>query len=288
MANRALRPLRGRDPLGLRRALADRLLPLLVAAMTMLAALAMGATLGAGAVASHWREAAAGPVTLHLPRGADPAAALARLRALPEVASADTLDAARLSALLAPWLGAGPGALPLPLLIEAWPREAGGEPAAFAARLAAALPQARIEAEGGWAGRVVRLAEGLRWLAASVLAVVAGVAVALVAVASRAGIAARRETILILHELGARDGDIAGRFARRLAWLCGLGGLLGVLAAGPVLYALAVGAMPLFTSREASPADLPWGGLLALPPIAALIGWATAQATVRRWLRRLP
>ena len=35
-------------------------------------------------------------------------------------------------------------------------------------------------------------------------------------------------------------------------------------------------------------AGLPWPGLLALPPVAFLVGWATAQATVRRWLHRLP
>ncbi|MHB0733128.1 cell division protein FtsX, partial [Roseomonas mucosa] len=34
--------------------------------------------------------------------------------------------------------------------------------------------------------------------------------------------------------------------------------------------------------------SLPWTGLLILPFAAALIGWLTAQATVRRWLRRLP
>ena len=34
--------------------------------------------------------------------------------------------------------------------------------------------------------------------------------------------------------------------------------------------------------------SLPWTGLLILPFAAALIGWLTAQASVRRSLRRLP
>jgi cell division transport system permease protein len=31
-----------------------------------------------------------------------------------------------------------------------------------------------------------------------------------------------------------------------------------------------------------------WAGLPGLPLMAGAIGWVTAQATVRRWLRRLP
>jgi len=31
-----------------------------------------------------------------------------------------------------------------------------------------------------------------------------------------------------------------------------------------------------------------WIALPLLPAVAAAIGWATAQATVRAWLRRLP
>ena len=44
---------------------------------------------------------------------------------------------------------------------------------------------------------------------------------------------------------------------------------------------------PLDTLVLAMPTGL-WFGLLALPVLAVAIGWVTAQATVRRWLRRLP
>src|SRR3712207_6971410 len=63
------------------------------------------------------------------------------------------------------------------------------------------------------------------------LLLVAGIAAAVVAVAVRAGIASRRQAIAILHELGATDSDIAGRFARRVALLAGAGGLAGTAAA---------------------------------------------------------
>jgi len=110
-----------------------------------------------------------------------------------------------------------------------------------------------------------------------------------------------------VHGLGATDSYIAGRFARRATGLAGAGGLLGAVASVPVLLALAtlttpfVTAAPEGTTPQAA-ADMAWllaaslralplelsVGLPALPVVAALLGYATAQTTVRRWLRRMP
>ena len=274
----ALRPLRGRDPLGLRRALADRLLPALVAAMALLAALALAGAAGAGHLAARWQAAAGGAAILTLPAGT-PDAALVPLRAHAALAP---VSEERLRALLAPWLGEAPG-LPLPRIFEAEP----GDAAAFRAAVAA-VPGARLEGRGESLAPALRLAEGLRLLSLGLLGVIAAVAAALVAVATRAGIAARRETIVILHELGARDADIAGRFARRLALLCLWGALAGLAAAGAALAVIVPAAVPVALSRPAAWGDLPWAGLLALPLAASGIGWLTARLTVGRWLRRLP
>ena len=123
--------------------------------------------------------------------------------------------------------------------------------------------------------------------------------------ATRAGLASRREAIEIVHGLGATDGFIAGRFARRATLLAATGGLAGTAVAVPVLLALAGIAAP-FTGRSSAASlgtsldlqavadavsELPpelWACLIALPAAAALIGFLTAQGTVRRWLRRLP
>ncbi len=274
----ALRPLRGKDPLGLRRALADRLLPALVAAMALLAALSLAAASGAGHLAARWQAAADGPAILTLPAGT-PDAALAPLRPHAELAP---VSEARLRALLAPWLGDAP-ALPLPRVLEAAPHD----PAAFRAAVAA-IPGARLEGRGESLAPALRLAGGLRLLALGLLAVTGAVAAALVAVATRAGIAARRETIVILHELGARDSDIAGRFAARLGVLCAVGAGGGLALALLALAVIVPAAVPVALSRPAAWGDLPWGWLLLLPPGFALLGWATARWTVARWLRRLP
>jgi len=280
-----------RDPLGLRRALSGLLLPGLVGAMALLAALVVSGAESAAALAKRWQQGALTAITVQLP-SADPAAlarAEAALRATPEVAQARIVDPARLANLLQPWLGEA-STIPLPGLIEVELRETRRDPDLLAARLAAVVPGAAIEFHGVWVQRLASLARSLQALAWAVLALVAGVAIAVVAVATRAGIAARRDAIEVLHGLGARDGDIAGRFARRLGALAALGAACGVAAAVPALALLSDLATPWLGVEEARSglASLPWGILLVLPAIAFVIGWSTAQATVRRWLRRFP
>ena len=57
-----------RDPLGLRRAMADRLLIGLVAALALLAALALAGRSGADRLAQRWREGAQAAVTVQVPQ----------------------------------------------------------------------------------------------------------------------------------------------------------------------------------------------------------------------------
>jgi ABC-type antimicrobial peptide transport system permease subunit len=86
--------------------------------------------------------------------------------------------------------------------------------------------------------------------------------------------------------LGAADRDIAGRFARRTAWLAVLGAILGVALAGGLVWALLRLAGPMLP--DIAPQDLPWLGLAAIPISAALIAWGSAKASILLWLRRLP
>jgi cell division transport system permease protein len=312
MARTRLRPARF-DDLGLRRALGDRMLPLLVAAMAFLAALALGGLVAAQTLAGNWRAGAGSALTVQVPRPGETHsgraggetrldAALALLRATPGIAAARPLSDGELADLLRPWLGAGAErlALPLPAVIDVrLAAVAPADPGPLAARLAAAVPGTLTESHGVWVQRLAVLARSLQACAWMALAVVAAVAAAVVAIATRAGLAARREAIEIVHALGAADGYIAGRFAGRATTLAGVGGLLGALAALPVLLALARLAAP-FSGAPAADAEvsgvamlasLPaalWVALPALPLGAAAIGFLTAHGTVRRWLRSLP
>jgi cell division transport system permease protein len=298
------------DELGLRRALSDRILPLLVAAMTFLAALALAGFIAAATLARHWQEGAGANLTVQVPHPADPAPdggtrrdrALALLRAAPGVAQANTLSDGELADLLRPWLGNATESLAVPLPAVIRVRLAGAADLdALARRLVAAVPGALVESHRIWIGRLSVLARSLQACAGVALLVVAGVAAAVVAVATRAGLSSRREAIEIVHGLGATGGYIAGRFARRATWLAAAGGLIGALSALPVLVGLAQLAAPFAGLQGADPAPgisalisanaLPAAlltGVAMLPLAAAAIGFLTAQATVRGWLRRLP
>ncbi len=315
MARRvSLRPA-GFDELGLRRALAGRMLPFLVAAMAFLAALALAGWVAAASLARHWESGAGAAVTVQVPRPEEPseepntggltrlALVLALLRHTPGVVSARALSSEELRSLLRPWLGdrggGGPGAadpsaeLPLPGVIAVRLDDTGATLEPVSKRLNAAAPGTLVEDQSIWVSRLTTLAHSLQGCAAAALLMVAAVAAAVVAIATRAGLLARREAIEIVHGLGASDGYIARRFAARATRLAAAGGMTGGLAALPVLLVLARLASP-FADSTASPDLLPalptalWLLLPGLPLAAAAIGFLTAQGTVRRWLRRLP
>lgn len=306
IANRRASLLRppGFDELGLRHALSDRMLPFMVAAMTFLAALSVAGAVAAASLGRHWRQGAGASLTVQIPMdpgtGGDPrhrlADVLALLRATPGIAEARALSRGELETLLEPWLGAGVErlSLPLPSVIAVRLSDEGADLAALSQRLVAAAPGTMVEDHLVWIRRLSRLSESLQACAGAALLIVAAVAASVTAVATRAGLAVRREAIEIVHGLGATDGYIAGRFARRIGMLAAAGGVIGALASLPVLLGLALLAAPfagLALGGARSLVSLPTVPLLALPalPIAAgVIGFATAQGTVRRWLRRLP
>lgn len=305
MTRSLLRP-PGFDDLGVRRALSDRLLPSLVAAMTFLAALALAGAVGATALAQHWQLGAGDMMTIQVPQPGDQAPGggtrLERIRSvLGGTAGIDdvrVLGDDELRALLKPWLGSGASdvAIPLPAVIDVRLAGAGPNRATMAAALEAAAPGTLVEDHDRWVKRLAVLARSLQACAGLALAVVAFVAVAVIAVATRAGLSSRRDAIETVHGLGATDQYIARSFAQRATVLAGIGALVGAVAAVPVLAGLTELAAPfgdgvvpegIIGMVAAMPASL-WLSVACLPLLAAAIGWLTAQRTVRRWLRRLP
>lgn len=304
MTKELLRPA-GFDDLGVRRALSDRLLPSLVAAMTFLAALALAGAVGASALAQHWQQGAGAVMTVQVPQPDDPTESgtrIERVRAaltsMPGITASHVLSNDDLETLLRPWLGTGAGriAIPLPAVIEVRLATPGPDRAALARSLETAAPGTLIEEHDRWVRSLSSLARSLQACAGLALAVVAFVAASVIAVATRAGLSARRDAIETVHGLGATDAYIASRFARRITALAASGAVVGAIAALPLLVELTGLAAP-FSGVDApegiagSLAALPltiWLSLPALPLLAAAIGWLTAHGTVRRWLRRLP
>ncbi len=181
------------------------MLPFLVAAMAFLGALTLAGAVGVGAVARHWRAGAGAALTVQVPEPANPAASgrsgtrvaavVAALRDSPGIAAARALTDAELAALLRPWLGSGTDrlALPLPAVIEVRLAAGGADLTALTPRLQAVAPGTVVESHGVWIGRLTALARSLEACAAVALLVVAAVAAVVIAVATRGGLAARRE-----------------------------------------------------------------------------------------------
>ena len=275
------------DPIGLRGALADRLLVALIAAMALFATCALAGHEAVSQLAKRWQQGANAAVTVQIPNPtpARMEAALEVLRALPAVGEAQAVDTARMAELLRPWLGDVAG-LPLPGVIELRLADLAADPVLIGDRVAEAVPGAVTEAHGVFVARLAAVARALSAAALAALLLVAVVGASVVVLAVRAGIAARRDSVMVLHMLGAADRDIAGRFARRTAWLAVLGAILGVALAAALLWGLMQLAGPMLP--DIAPHDLPWLGLAAIPLSAALIAWGATTASIILWLRRLP
>ncbi len=290
---------RGAGELGLLAAMPRRLLPLLAGCMVFLACLALAGSLAAGRVAGRWQGASRVAI-LQVP---DPEVKLggstrAGIAAGLLGADARRLPASEVATLLRPWLGADALALALPL--PAVFTLAAPLPPERAASLASSVPGAVVTRDSAWQASVAGLAVALRRGATTTLLVAAGAAAGAVALAAHAGLAASRSSAEIVHGLGATDARLAGECAACLAGLTLRGALLGLLPGTLAVVALARatgaaaaadGAAPASLSWAATLAGVPaalWIGLAILPAAAALIGWCTAQVSVRAWLARLP
>jgi cell division transport system permease protein len=296
------------DELGLRRALADRMVPFLVAAMAFLAGLAIAGWMGAAVLTGHWESGAGATLTVQVPRAAEPdatgtgtrlSAVQAALTSAPGVESVKTLSDEELDTLLRPWLGEDMKSLAVPIPAVIAVHMTGGAEGltTLTSQLAQKAPGTILEDHAAWADRLGALARSLQLCSGLVLLIVAVVTAAVIAAATRSGLATRREAILIVYQLGATDGYIAQRFANRAAALASIGGVVGGLFALPVVFALTALAAPLAGGSAPAPtakaafAFLPvplWLLPVILPVVAAIIGYLTTRVTMRRWLRQLP
>lgn len=276
-----------------------RFLPWALAVMVFLAALALAGALALDGTVSSWRQGVSSRLTVQLadrPGGQAMAqrleAVLAALRATPGVRRAEALDRNDVEALLRPWLGeaAGGAGLPLPGVIDVeLDPNASLSVSALAAQLERAAPGARLDDPKPWLDQLVRLARLLQGLGLSIVLLVGLAMAAMVIFATRAGLAARRGTIELLHLIGAEDAYVARQFQRHVSRLAFLGGSGGWLAAAVILLLIQLlaanvgsGLLPGF-----SLAWWHWFLLLLLPLSAQVLAVITARLTVLGDLKRM-
>ena len=274
---------RSRKPVPLDRDASGRYLPLLVAIMVYLAALALAGALSMNKPA----EAAAatdGPALNALTQA---------LAATPGVLAVEPMDAQEMTALLEPWLGDAvvAGDLPLPRLVAVTIDTAGPpDMETLRATTRELAPGSLLDDHQRWLGRLLDLARAVEIMAAVVVLLVVAAACIMVAFVTRMGLAAHDQAIELLHLIGAQDSYVARQFQNHALRLGLRGGLLGFLCALPTLYLarfllqrIDSGLLPELTLRPHE-----WSLFILLPVAAALVTMLTARVTVLRTLARLP
>ncbi|MGH7001613.1 MAG: cell division protein FtsX [Stellaceae bacterium] len=281
----------------------SRFLPALTLLMVFLAGLALAAVMDLERALARWDESLTGTLTVELPaptttndKSLD--AVLAVLHAAPGIKSATPIDRAATAKLIEPWLGAAlsPADLELPRLIDVRLDPGGhADLAALRAKLAAAAQGATLDDHQLWLDSLARFARSAELTAVAILVLIGGVAVISVSFATRTGLAVHRDTIELLHLMGARDAYVARQFERQALRLALIGGAIGLALAAAALLALSQAANAaafLGDSVTLLPAlhlrGWNWAVLAALPIVASLVAMATARLTVLTTLRRLP
>ncbi|MCB2106775.1 MAG: hypothetical protein KDE14_03690 [Rhodobacteraceae bacterium] len=274
---------------------AGRFTAWLVAAFMFLAGVAFTGAVYVESLIATWNANVSGTLTLQVPveRGAEMAErALAKLRALPQVAAAQIVPRGKVNALLEPWLGSSAAIteLPLPTLIDV----SLTEPTTAAAQIVGnaikqEMPEIVVDDHRAWLNRIVSLAEAFRWLAAAMFAMVI-VALALTVIfATKASLVEASAIVETLHLVGAKDGYVAAQFSRRAAAQTLLGAVCGMVAFLPAIWVLRFLAGRIDTGILPDVA-LPWmfwAGLGGLPVVATALAALTAHVTVRRLLARM-
>ena len=159
------------------------------------------------------------------------AAAVKVLTGLPGVTAVQAVPEAELAAMLEPWLGEGAtsGDVPIPALIDV--ELAAGAGPDKVARIAAAVkqqvPGARVDAQGDFLRPVADALAAAQWMALALIVLVALATTAAVWLAARNAFAGARDTVEIMHLLGASQRQITAVFLRDVLREAIFGALLG-------------------------------------------------------------
>jgi len=164
-------------------------------------------------------------------RKARGAAAVAVLTGIEGVSAVRQVPEAELVAMLEPWLGEGAssGDVPIPALIDVELASSAGsaEIARIEAALKAKVPAARVDAQGDFLRPVNDALAALQWLALGLVGLVALATAAAVWLAAKNAFAGARDTVEIMHLLGASQRQISAVFLRDVLREAMAGALLG-------------------------------------------------------------
>jgi cell division transport system permease protein len=282
--------------------IAGNAMMIVVAIMSFLACITVGAVTLVLDAAHNWQSDIASEVTIQIvPRGdldVDAAAeeAMAIARAMPGVAAVTALDDAENAALLEPWLGLGidVAELPIPRLIVVSIADPDAIDLDRLALELEAVEGASLDDNRRWTDRLQSMANVSVIIGFAVLALVFTATVLSVVFATRGAMVGNQQIVSVLHFIGAEDGFVAGEFQRHFLLLGLKGGLAGAAVATVLFTLITIGMVALRNLPEGAQVTALFGsftvgptayfGALGVAFAIAMLTAITSRLTVFRYL----
>ena len=277
---------------------ATRLLPYVMAVMVYLSALALMGSMMLHKGFGDWTESLSNRLTVQITtldpdqREMQVNQVIDRLRKTPGIDYVRKLNQVDIEKLLEPWLGEGnvTSDLPVPAILDVTvSRTLQLDLNALRGMLTRISDNIHLDDHQQWLGRFLRLMDTVEYTALGILLLVVMATICIVIFGTKAGMAENRETIAVMHHLGAQDGMIARAFQNRFMVYGLKGGVIGLLLAFVTMVSLIYLSRDLASGLVKAP-EFPVTQvaiLLVIPLFAAFISLATARITVLRDLGRM-
>ena len=299
-ASGAARPMR---PIVPEQNVAGRALVTVIAIMTFLSCLTLGAVTLVRDTAAVWQSQISREATIQIKPSdeVDIEAALAQAQSLAAgfsgVRGARIVDREATARLLSPWLGEGFSIdeLPVPRLVIVTIDEA--SPPDFAAMrmaLATEIPGASLDDHRTWVDRLIAMARTTVTLGVAALVLILSATVLTVVFATRGAMDGNGHVIEVLHFVGAEPGFIATEFRRHFLLTGIKGAAAGGLAAVAVFLAFAWWSSRNLATPQADQATALFGnfaiglsgyaGVALIVLVVAALTAATSHVTVVSYL----
>ena len=214
--------------------------------------------------------------------------AISAARSVRGVRSVTAIPEPEMRRTLERWLGEAASSrdLPVPAIVtvELAP---GADAEAVASAVRGSVPQATVSAESAELAPMLRSLRALQWVALSLVLLMGAATAAAIVLAARGALDTHRQTVDIMHGIGATDAQLIRLFQRKIAGDAVAGALAGAVAAALLLFILGraiAAAMGEFGGT--APLGLSDFLLLGLVPVGAvLLAIAVARRTLLRALR---
>ncbi len=281
-------------------------LQVIISIAVFIFALTLSGVLSVNSVVNNWNKSILGSLTVQIIPVNDSNKEKARaetlayeekavdfLKSVNGITKVTPLSDNQLNDLLRPWLGDGIniGELPAPRIIDVRiDPDAEIDFIQLAQDLANASPQASLDSHKLWLNKLIAFADGLNLIATTILVLISAITSGAIFYTTQMSLGLHHNIIEILHIIGAKDTYIAQQYAKRMAFLGFIGGVIGLLFAIPAIFFIGNLALSVEGGiiSEAGMNISDWITVMALPLFSMLISMLTAYYTVKKTLKKMP